>query len=169
MPNKKRFMYEREDSMDKMILTDETDIFAFFEVIDQVEASSILDVGMFLKRIGSVSRQIKEKEIYPNQRLTGVDFFPEISCPVWEKIYDDIYKPDEIFWTENTNQYELAVVLQLEEHMEKNLADCMWQWMSGHVSYILTDWDMKKIENRAEYKNSLEIRIDDKIYHFLIM
>ena len=90
---------EKKCKMNKMILTNETDIYTFFEIIDKSEAGSILDVGMFLKRIGSVSRQVKEKEIPRDRILTGVDYFEEIQCPVWNNIYDKIYTPAALSYT----------------------------------------------------------------------
>ena len=35
-----------------MILKNENSIYMFYEVIEQLESEKILDVGMFLKRVG---------------------------------------------------------------------------------------------------------------------
>ena len=155
--------------MNKMILTNETDIYTFFEIIDKSEAGSILDVGMFLKRIGSVSRQVKEKEIPRDRILTGVDYFEEIQCPVWNNIYDKIYTPEEIFITENNQRYELATVLQLHECIEEEKYFEMWKWLCGHVSYVLTDYNIDKVKKMIKYKTVLPVTVDDKSYWFITL
>lgn len=155
--------------MNQMILTNETDIYAFFEIIDRTEARSILDVGMFLKRIGGVSRQVKEKEISPDKELIGVDFFPETACPVWNTIYDKIYRPNEIFLPDNHQEYELAVVLQLEKCMDEAESFSMWAWLSAHVSYILTDWRSDEVKKMTGFKAVREITVDNKSYWFITL
>ncbi|WP_075721639.1 hypothetical protein [Roseburia sp. 499] len=155
--------------MDKMILTYETDIYAFFEVIDRTEADSILDVGMFLKRIGSVSRQVKDKEIPADKKMVGVDFFPEIVCPVWNTIYDAIYKPEEIFSSENHQKYELAVMIQVEELAHKEEMPLMWNWLSSHVSYLLTDWNLEEVKEMVAFKTEQEITVDGRSYRFITL
>ena len=58
-----------------MILKNENDIYIYFETIAQLEPKTILDVGMFLKRIGSVSRKAMDGGVPEDVRLDGVDFF----------------------------------------------------------------------------------------------
>lgn len=155
--------------MDKMILTNETDMYAFFEMIDRTEADRILDVGMFLKRIGAVSRQIKDKEISREKKLTGIDFFTEIDCPIWNTIYDSVYQPDEFFLPENNQTYELAMVLQLEHCVKREESVQMWNWLSAHVSFFLTDWNMEEVKRLVKFKTETPITIDDKSYSFIIL
>lgn len=155
--------------MESMILTNETDIYVFFEIIDKVEAESILDVGMFLKRVGSVSRQIKDKEISGDKTLVGVEFFPEVICPIWNRIYNAVYTPDELFKKEHTRKYELATVLRLKDCMSDTEAATMWKWLKKHVSYLLTDWDFMEISKVIDVRNERKITVDDKSYSFITM
>lgn len=155
--------------LDKMILTNETDIYTFFEIINRTEADSILDVGMFLKRVGSISRQIKDKEIPSDKKLAGVDFFPEVACPVWNTIYDVIYRPEEIFVSENEQKYELATVIQLEKYMEETETLSMWKWLSTHVSYIVTDWELEAVKKIVKVKSEQKITVDNKLYQFITL
>lgn len=67
------------------------DAYIFLEVIDQLEPASVLDVGMFMKRAGFVARQVMDKELPRGIRLDGVDFFPEVSLPIWQGIYDHVF------------------------------------------------------------------------------
>lgn len=67
-----------------MIIRNENDIYIYFEVITQLEPRKILDIGMFLKRIGSVARKVMDEELSEELVLDGVDLFPEIDFPVWK-------------------------------------------------------------------------------------
>lgn len=155
--------------MGNMILTSETDIYVFFEIIDKVEAESILDVGMFLKRVGSVSRQIKDKEISKDKTLVGVDFFPKVMCPIWNCIYDTVYTASEFFQKESTKKYSLATVIQLNNCMSEAEAVSMWEWLGNHVSYVITDWGFEKISKVINVKNQRKIAVDGKPYSFITM
>ena len=155
--------------MEKMILTSETDMYAFFEIIDRTEAENILDVGMFLKRIGAVSRQVKDKEIPLEKKMTGVDFFSSTDCPVWNTIYDSIYRSNEFFLPKNNQTYELAMMLQLEHCVDRKESVQMWNWLATHVSYIMTDWNVEEIRKLAKFKADTEITIDNKSYRFITL
>ena len=157
-----------EKYIEKMILTNETDIYAYFEIIEEAQVNDILDVGMFLKRIGAVSRQIKDKELPQETKLTGVDFFEEISLPAWNKVYDEIYKGKEFFTPKNQRKYELAVVMKAEQCLTRTESLQMWEWLSSHVSYIVTDWaeGCQKLLGRGTAR---EIKIDDAAYWFIIL
>ena len=65
-----------------MILKNENSIYMFYEAIEQLEPEKILDVGMFLKRTGAVSRKVMSRDIPEDRQLTGIDFFPELTFPV---------------------------------------------------------------------------------------
>lgn len=150
-----------------MFLTDETDIYTYFEIIEQVEPDRILDVGMFLKRIGSVSRQVKDKEILPGKQLTGVDFFPDFQCPVWSTVYNEIYKPDDFFVPDNKKEYELAILFQMEQYIDKSKVASMWKWLSLHTKYLVTDWNIEIISNTISIPTEKEIRINEKSYRLI--
>ncbi len=57
-----------------MILKNENDIYMYFETIEQLAPQRVLDIGMFLKRIGSVSRKVMDREVPAEVCLDGIDF-----------------------------------------------------------------------------------------------
>ena len=57
-------------SNDRMILRNENSIYMFYEIVEQLEPASILDMGMFLKRAGSVSRKIMDRKCQRRLYLT---------------------------------------------------------------------------------------------------
>ena len=46
-----------------IVISDENMNYIFFQVINRIEAKRVLDVGMFLKRTGSVSRGMMDEKI----------------------------------------------------------------------------------------------------------
>ena len=57
----------------------ENDIYLYFETVQQLEPQRVLDIGMLLKRAGSVSRKAMNREVVEGIQLDGVDFFPEMN------------------------------------------------------------------------------------------
>lgn len=55
-----------------MMITDRNDIYLYFEWIKQTKPVNILDFGIFLQRIGAVSRQVMNCEIPKDIVLEGV-------------------------------------------------------------------------------------------------
>ena len=103
-----------------MRIKKENDIFAYFEIVKELEPENILDAGMFLKRMGSVSRQMMNQGISEEIQLYGIDFFPEISLPAWNNVYDKIYTWQDFLQAKK--QYHLGVVWGVENW--KNIG--MW-------------------------------------------
>ena len=102
-----------------MIITNENDIYIYFEVIEQLEPQKILDFGMFLKRAGSVSRKVMNREVPEKVRLDGVDFFPETNFPVWKNIYDRITDYRIFFNNGTSGKYDCSILLGIRELQEK--------------------------------------------------
>ena len=71
-------------------------MYIFCEVINQLEPESILDVGMFYKSIGGVSRQILNADISRSIYITGVRTDEKDNLNVYNKVYDDIISMDDI-------------------------------------------------------------------------
>lgn len=57
-----------------MILNNQNDMYLYFQMINELQPDSVLDAGMFLKRAGSVSRQMMGCGISEDVRLDGIDF-----------------------------------------------------------------------------------------------
>ena len=102
-----------------MILKNENSIYMFYEAIEQLEPEKILDVGMFLKRTGAVSRKVMSRDIPEDRQLTGIDFFPELTFPVWNMIYDQIETAESYYKKQDTEKYDLAVVFGAEDFQKK--------------------------------------------------
>lgn len=143
-------------------ITDKNDIYVFFEVVNQSQPDSILDIGMFLKRIGAVSRNVKNSKIPEDIILDGFTSKDEMIIPIYEEIYNNIFTKEL-----PKQKYDLVFLIDpdgvLKEDKEKTitqLKDC-----SNH---ILTDINtFNKYKPLFLYKNSKELSSEDKIYYLL--
>lgn len=121
-------------------LTKQNDLYIYFEVIRQLRADPVLDLGMTLKRAGAVSRQIADSAIPPDTTLVGVDFASTPSLPVYETLYDRILTMEKLLSdTEEFPHFALAVSLflpELSSHARKLLP-----FLKANCSFILTDSD----------------------------
>ncbi len=79
-------------------------VYLYFEIVRQIKPEIIIDVGMFLKRIGAVSRQAMGMEIGRNVELCGIDAMPECSAGVYGTIYDRIWSIEEFAENEGTTE-----------------------------------------------------------------
>lgn len=117
----------------QQVITDEDDIYIYFEVIRALRPASILDFGMTLKRMGSISRQAMHCEIPRDTRLDGIDFCAGVNLPIYEQIYDRIYDGHGQQLPERT--YDLAIYLCIPE----TLGLRRLEYVSRHAGRILFD------------------------------
>ena len=103
------------------IITDKDLSYFYFEMIKSSGAQTVLDVGMFLKKMGTVSRQALGSGIGMNVKLYGIDTIPEIRLAVYDKIYDEIItEKDFIDYgivddSGKEKQFDVASLLSLDE------------------------------------------------------
>ena len=122
-----------------MIIINEHDMYIFFEIIKQLEPEAILDVGMFLKRIGGVSRSLKTCTLEESVELDGVDIYPETNFPVWKTMYNNIIDSETFFKQELKKQYDLMILLGAEEVLQKLDLDQLLSKVKSKVNYIFMD------------------------------
>ncbi|MBQ1194349.1 MAG: hypothetical protein IIX45_09585 [Lachnospiraceae bacterium] len=147
-------------------ITNQNDIFMYFEIINQTEPSSVLDIGMFLKRIGAVSRQCMGCEIDKNIVLEGIDFMGDISAPVYNTIYNTIYGGAEDIetiigsgasqgkYTFVDKNYDLSFAIRPEIFLREYQEEVLWQWLGTHTKYAVTEQSAgKRVEFIQDYKN----------------
>lgn len=150
-----------------MRIRKQNDIFAYFETIGMLEPKSILDAGMFLKRVGSVSRQIMNREVPKEIRLEGIDFFPEISFASWDNIYDDVCIWQKFFEESEGRHYELGIVLGFGRWKEGPDTEEFFQRVRDCCDYLLLDRlagkEIKSIEDsKIKYFN-----LEGDVYYFI--
>ena len=150
-----------------MIIRNENDIYIYFEVITQLEPRKILDIGMFLKRIGSVARKVMDEELSEEIVLDGVDLFPEIDFPVWKHIYNKIYIVKDFLSISKEQNYNLAMLLGGKEiQIHQDLAKLI-KVMSKHVRYLLTDILFDSLEIEICANNIYDLHVENDTYYLI--
>ena len=149
----------------------QNDIFVFYEIINDIKPEKVLDVGMFLKSVGSVSRKIMDKKIDENIWMKGVDFMPEVQFPVFQQIYDEIITIQSFLkQSDNKEKYDLGVFLKnrkadIEGEKEKKILGKM----SELCHFILINeceidkWCKKKIES------VITVKVEDDEYYISVL
>lgn len=151
-----------------MILKNENSIYMFYEAIEQLEPEKILDVGMFLKRTGAVSRKVMSRDIPEDRQLTGIDFFPELTFPVWNMIYDQIETAESYYKKQDTEKYDLAVVFGAEDFQKKVSMDKIITKTADVSKYVLLDQWLPVWGEQERFVRATDIKVENDIY-FLVM
>ena len=148
------------------MVRDKNIMYIFCEVINQLEPESILDIGMFFKSIGGVSRQILGIEISDSIYITGVDTDKTNGLNVYSRVYNKIISKNAICEdkkrcyqdiNQQVKKYDLAILLSDlvgngdKEQLIKNIED--------KARYMLMyNEDIKYL---AYNHNSVDIGLDD--------
>lgn len=150
--------------MKKYEITNSNDIYVFFEVISEAQAETILDVGMFLKRIGAVSRQAKSGEIDSEYLLDALDSKDAPNIPVFNNIYNNTY------YSFPEKEYKLGIMLYPEGVFSEEDIMVFLKGISQYISWLLIDYNTyKKYNKHLTIVKSRELSADDKRYELLLL
>lgn len=149
-----------------MRIRKQNDIYIFFETIEKAEPGSILDAGMFLKRVGSISRQMMNREVSGDVCMDGIEFFPETTFPVWENLYDHIYSWEEFLQRQKENQYELGIILGIDD-LRQEVNGELIPVMKNCCQYLLLDGLTEEEIELIDNKNIRNIKIEGDVYYFI--
>lgn len=148
-----------------MIITNENTECIFFEVVKRVEPRSILDVGMFLNRCGSVSRGMMKEELEEDVVLIGLEIFHEISFPICRKIYNEIIDIDTYDFAQ-LPKFELLIALGGQEQREILGNSNIASKLAAGCEHILTD-DLDFWFGKRENPQYTDLHMDNDIYYLL--
>ena len=129
------------------IITDKDLSYFYFEMIKSSGAQTVLDVGMFLKKMGTVSRQALGSGIGMNVKLYGIDTIPEIRLAVYDKIYDEIITEKEFIDygivddSGKEKQFDVASLLSLDE-ISIECKNKVWMYVLKNAKAIMTEKKM---------------------------
>lgn len=124
-------------------VTDADAIYYYFEILKNIGKGSILDAGMFLKRIGAVARQVMGCEVSANVLLCGIDFFPEVTMELYREIYDEMLTRDQFFRCGMEFQmmgeaaFDVAVLLETEDCLSELENTRLWEYAIEHSGAIM--------------------------------
>lgn len=153
-------------------ITDEDEIYYYFEMIKNIAPGSVLDVGMFLKRIGAVSRQARSCEIPCGVVLYGIDFFWERELVVYQKVYDRIITKRQFFEEEQLQWdslcFDVAVMLETENYLKEQESQRLWSYVIKNAKSIMSDVAAaKKQVERGIIRGYYPVNIGSKNYAWI--
>ena len=156
-------------------ITNQNDMYLYFEIINQAEPDSIIDIGMFLKRIGAISRQVKNFSIPDNIVLDGIDFMDHLSAKIYESIYNNIGSAKEFvgkiqgnaldeFWN---RQYDLAFMLRMESAVDTKSKEKLWKWVSNHAHHAVVSGYADSLSQIHIKASNQILNVDNDIYSLI--
>lgn len=134
----------------------------YFEMINEIKPESILDLNMYLARLGAITRKYQDIYISDEIYMVGIDIPDKRKITACSKIYDKIYEYENINFTD-WGQYELGTIfgVDISECLsDKKIADIAKK-ASKICRYLLIDSDVEKILKEIEYKNKKKIIYGD--------
>ena len=146
------------------MLNDHRDLLAYGGIVSELSPTSILDVGMFLKRVGAVSRSFRNFSIPGKTLLCGVDFF-EDELAVYQRIYTktvDMAGAEKLLSGEH---FDLVVMLGIEGLIGEEDYKRLLELISEGGSFILTD-EKYVVENLKQMTSSV-FTIENKSYYIM--
>lgn len=159
-----------------MILKNENDLYIYFETIEQLEPQKILDIGMFLKRIGSVSRKVMNREVPQAISLDGVDFFPGTDFLAWKNIYDHRMDADCFFNQVMeyagrkqgvSKEYDLAVMLGINDLCQQTGFGSIINKLPEYTRYLLADQIIDEWKSKWQEAEIINLQVEEDIYFLL--
>ncbi len=138
------------------IVTDENDIFFYFEMIRQVRPESVLDHGMFLRSIGALSRSVRDMRFSEDICLVGVDTDPVCGLGIYETVYDRIVTPYDMFMSQD--HYSLALIMMPEETGLSEPMETLQKRYAGHVDHVGIKIINPSVTDRLKKISSLNVR-----------
>ena len=124
------------------MISNENTMYMYCNVLGQIEPEKILDIGLFYRQIGGVSRTILNSDVPKKCFITGID--------LENTIYDEIIRTEDIAGLSDV-EYDLAVFFdkKIKGLERKNLFDfvksnckCIFAYETDDV--YLQNWENKR-------------------------
>lgn len=149
----------------KYYITNKNEMFVFFQMIEQIEPESVLDVGMFLKRIGAISRNVLDSSIDENIRLDAVDIDDGVKLAVYDTVYTNIVTLQKLDLIQKT---DLVMMMDAAGIMSVKELENVILWSEKNAKYIVTDAETYKEVSRFTINfQARNITVDEDVYYLI--
>ncbi len=152
-------------------ITNRSDMSFLFTAINLVDPHTILDIGMLLKRIGTLSRQVMDAEFSADCLLDGADCMPDLALPVYHAIYNHIVPLPQFldgiaeaeYMPFQTAKYDLTSVMRLTGIVSPGQMKALWSWVEANSCCAITDYYdglyqmLTRVEDHSEYEYNGQI------------
>lgn len=126
---------------EQYMITDANDIYLYFDWIEKSKPTSVLDFGIFLQKIGAVSRQVMNCELPEDVVLDGVSMQEQIQ-PIYTVIYNNITNIKSLSILDD-KIYDLIYFLDMQNEYREDIVPMpkeeLWMWLLNHGKTIVTD------------------------------
>ena len=120
------------------VINDPDRMYAYSIMLSQLHPQKALDVGMFLKRIGAISRSFWNFDLPADTALYGLDLtMTEVA--VYQSIFEQIATPADYMERYAQEQFDLAVLFLAKELMDTEAYHQLWNWLPAHTRFVFTD------------------------------
>ncbi len=143
----------------------ENDIYLYFETVQQLEPQRVLDIGMLLKRAGSVSRKAMNREVVEGIQLDGVDFFPEMNFPALRNIYSNIMNETAFLEQDDIVRYDCVLMLGAEILSAKIVHAEFMRKIRRCTRYALSDCKYDEWSGNEDGVRVIDLKVDDDAYY----
>lgn len=146
------------------MITDTDVMYVYCEIINQLEAQKILDIGMFFKAVGAVSRSILDMQIPQEYNITGVDIDKMPYLDIYDTIYNRITDVEELFkCAYQKEKYDLITFIGAEKEKLSDVArKNILVKLAENAKNILTYNDDEALLEK--YGTVISVTINDKKY-----
>ena len=146
-------------------ITNQNDMFFFFEMVKRTEPDSILDIGLFLQRIGAVSRQVKNMEIPSETTCDGMPLSNQQFFPVSTAIYQSI-----VDLNSAGNYYDMISIIGITDLISVEDEAQLWNWLSSHAHCVIADCRQPERLQMFYTKGiCTDYQIDDDTYAMIVL
>lgn len=144
-----------------MILNKNT-MYIYYEVINQLEPECVIDIGLFYKSIGGVSRLILNEEVSKKCYLLGVCTDSIEGLDIYNNIYNKIVAENKFYalCQSSSKRYKLAIMLSDSIPQDKK---CEFIKITSQISsYILALYTDKELFD--DNLDMVELSVDEDKY-----
>lgn len=151
--------------MKKLTITDETDMFVYFEIVKMINPKSIIDIGAFLMRIGAISRQVMSAEISADIELDAITTQKESMPLVYNRIYDEIYEVKDI--SKLKKKYDFAYMLYIKPLVDDKTFIMLMRWCVENTKLFVIEETPTIDEYGIDVMQIQLLQLDDKKFYLI--
>lgn len=146
-------------------LVEEADIYLYFEIIRQLNPKSVIDIGMFLRRIGAISRQVMGVEIENTVKLDAINIFDNKGPNVYSVIYNNIYDKNDL--DEKKSDYELGLMIRVKDFVSEEYFDKLIEWCLGNTNQFVVEEMSDIIKYGIESEKVQTLTLDNETFYLI--
>lgn len=133
------------------MITSSNILYIYCEIMEQLEPKRVLDVGMFYKAVGGVSRRILNREVPSGCYITAVRTDKTENLGVYSAVYNKIVDIEELDVLKDV-EFDLAVMLSDAVSLKDRQR--LISRISGRCMYLLTyEYDVPCLEAASDIKS----------------